>query len=120
MEHKELGKIVKIMDLQTFDSGFIKLEFVIETETDYPQQIKFEVTKEKAENFTKFNKLNDRVMVSFNVNGNYYEPLDKYFVNLQAWHIQNMDSNEADGNNSNGEMQTQGGALVEGEDDLPF
>ncbi len=48
MEHVETGTIKVIEDLKTFPSGFMKREFVITTNDKYPQDIKFEVTKDKA------------------------------------------------------------------------
>ena len=48
MEHVETGTIKVIEDLKTFPSGFTKREFVITTNDKYPQDIKFEVTKDKV------------------------------------------------------------------------
>jgi hypothetical protein len=94
MEHKETGEIILIKDLQTFPSGFIKREFVIETPGEYPQKIQFEVTKDKAEKFTEYNKVGDNVEVKFNVRGSYHEASDRYFVNLQSWHVQKLEGSE--------------------------
>jgi hypothetical protein len=88
MEHVETGTIKEIMDLQTFDSGFIKREFVITTKDEYPQDLKFEITKEKAETFETYNKVGDEVTVKFNIRGNFHDPTNRYFVNLQAWRIE--------------------------------
>ncbi|HCQ29078.1 MAG TPA: hypothetical protein DIU39_02255 [Flavobacteriales bacterium] len=84
MELKLSGKIKLINDTQTWDSGFSKREFVITTDEQYPQDVKFEVIKDKTsllDNFT----VGDNVDVSFNVRGNEYQ--GRYFVNLQAWRI---------------------------------
>ena len=88
MEHVETGTIKEIMDLQTFDSGFIKREFVLTTKDEYPQDLKFEITKEKAETFETYNKVGDEVTVKFNIRGNFHDPTNRYFVNLQAWRIE--------------------------------
>ena len=40
------GRIKLIYDTQTFASGFQKREFVITTKEQYPQDVKFELTKE--------------------------------------------------------------------------
>ena len=88
MEHVTAGMIKEIMDLQTFDSGFIKREFVITTKEQYPQDVKFELTKEKAETFETYNKVGDEVTVKFNIRGNFHDPTNRYFVNLQAWRIE--------------------------------
>ena len=55
MELKLSGKIKLINDTQTWDSGFSKREFVITTDEQYPQDVKFEVIKDKTsllDNFT--------------------------------------------------------------------
>jgi single-strand DNA-binding protein len=110
MENVTEGTIKVIMDLQTFDSGFIKREFVITTKEEYPQDIKFEITKEKAETFETYNKVGDEVTVKFNIRGNFHDPTNRYFVNLQAWRIEKNSS-------QNTEEET---VQIEEESDLPF
>tara|TARA_R110001606_G_scaffold172487_1_gene318691 strand:+ start:280 stop:612 length:333 start_codon:yes stop_codon:yes gene_type:complete len=110
MEHVETGTIKEIMDLQTFDSGFIKREFVLTTKDEYPQDLKFEITKEKAETFETYNKVGDEVTVKFNIRGNFHDPTNRYFVNLQAWRIEKNTSQTT-------EKET---VQAEAEDDLPF
>jgi len=78
------GTIKLINDIQKFDSGFEKREFVITTEEKYPQDVKFELIKDKCSDIDKFN-VGDSIKVSFNVRGNEYN--SKYFVNLQAWRL---------------------------------
>ena len=110
MENVTEGTIKVIMDLQTFDTGFIKREFVITTKEEYPQDIKFEITKEKAETFETYNKVGDEVTVKFNIRGNFHDPTNRYFVNLQAWRIEKNSS-------QNTEEET---VQIEEESDLPF
>jgi len=78
------GKVKVIFDKQTFGSGFEKREIVVTTAEQYPQDIKFEVYKEKCSMLDNF-KVNDEVNVHFNLRGNEYN--GKYFVNLNAWKI---------------------------------
>lgn len=85
MELKINGRIKVINDLQTWDSGFSKREFVITTQEQYPQDVKFEAIKDKAAILDTLN-IGEDVEVSFNVRGNEYN--GKYYVNLQAWKIQ--------------------------------
>lgn len=73
------------MDVQTFNSGFTKREFVVTTEEQYPQDVKFELIKDKTTLIDSFNP-NDPIKVSFNLRGNEYN--GKYFVNLQAWRLE--------------------------------
>lgn len=79
------GKIKLIYDEQSFASGFTKREFVVTTQEQYPQDIKFECVKDKT---TMLNGVQpgDDVTVHFNLRGNEYQ--GKYFVNLQAWRLE--------------------------------
>lgn len=78
------GKVKVIFDKQTFGSGFEKREIVVTTQEQYPQDIKFEVYKEKCAMLDNFQP-NEDVTVHFNLRGNEYN--GKYFVNLNAWKI---------------------------------
>ena len=106
-ELKLNGTIKLVGEVQTFDSGFVKREFVITTKEQYPQDVKFEVTKEKATDFEKYNKVGDNVEVTFNVRGNEYN--GKYYVNLQAWKVFKADA-----------KPSEPVASVEPVDDMPF
>lgn len=79
------GKLKAVMEVQSFASGFTKREFVLTTEEQYPQDIKFELIKDKTSVIDKF-KENDTIKVSFNLRGNEYN--GKYYVNLQAWRVE--------------------------------
>ena len=83
------GSIKVIFDTQTFNSGFQKREFVITTKEQYPQDIKFELIKERTDLIDAYNQ-GDTVKVHFNLRGNEYN--GKYFVNLQAWRIEPLGS----------------------------
>jgi len=78
------GKIKVLMDTQTFDSGFSKREFVVTTQEQYPQDVKFEAIKDRISMLDGLNA-GDDVEVSFNVRGNEYN--GRYYVNLQAWRV---------------------------------
>ena len=117
MELKIIGTIKVIGELQTFDSGFSKVEFVLTTDEQYPQDIKFEAVKEKADKFLQYNKVGDRIEVKFNVRGNEYN--GKYYNTLQAWYTQNVESNEADGTTSRKTL-SEVGSTEEEINDLPF
>ena len=84
-ELKLKGTIKVIGEKQTFDSGFQKVEFVVTTEDQYPQDVKFEIVQDKCDDFLKYNKVGKQVEVSFNVRGNEYK--DKYYVSLSAWKV---------------------------------
>ena len=79
------GKIKLIYDTQEFASGFKKREFVVTTQEQYPQDVKFEAIKEKVDLLDTY-KPGDEVNVNFNIRGNEYQ--GKYYVNLQAWRLE--------------------------------
>ncbi len=79
------GSVKKVFEMQTFESGFTKREFVVTTEEKYPQDIKLECIKDKCSLLDSLNE-NDRVKVSFNLRGNEYN--EKFYVNLQAWKVE--------------------------------
>jgi hypothetical protein len=80
------GSMKWIGDLQSFPSGFTKREFVVTTAHDkYPQDLKFEMVKEKCTLLDSFG-LGEEVAVSFDIRGNAYN--GKYFVNLSCWKLQ--------------------------------
>ena len=110
MELKLNGKVKLILDLQSWDSGFTKREFVVTTLEEYPQDIKIEVVKDKCALLDTF-KVGDVVDVAINLRGNCYN--EKYYVNIQGWKI----------NKADGATTTQDVAIAQGEqeaDDLPF
>jgi hypothetical protein len=81
-----LSGTIKLIDpIQSFPSGFQKREFVITTAEQYPQDVKFEVLKDKCATLDKY-AVGQSVAVSFNVRGNEYQ--GKYYVSLQAWQIE--------------------------------
>lgn len=81
-----IGKIKLIRDEQSFASGFTKREFVITTEEQYPNDIQFELLKEKGNLITAY-KEGDRIKVSFDIRGREWQ--GKYFNSLVAWKIEN-------------------------------
>lgn len=82
------GKLKVIEDIQTFNSGFTKREFVVEVEDgNYPQMVKFECVKEKTA-LTDGLAVDDMVKVTFDIRGNEYK--ERYFVNLNAWKLEKL------------------------------
>jgi len=80
------GKIKVIEDTQSFASGFTKREFVVTTQDDkYPQDIKFEVVKDKTRLLDNLTVGQD-VSVNFDIRGNEYN--GRYYVNLNCWKLQ--------------------------------
>jgi hypothetical protein len=97
--YETAGKIKVIYDTQSFASGFSKREFVVTTAADkYPQDLKFEVVKDKCQLLDGY-KVGQDVTVNFDIRGNEYN--GKYYVNLSAWKIQGGSGGNADGDSYN-------------------
>lgn len=83
--YEATGKIKVIFDTQTFPSGFTKREFVVTIgDSNYPQDVKFELIKDKCAWLDNFQQDQD-VTVSFDIRGNEFK--GKYYVNLNCWKI---------------------------------
>lgn len=88
------GTVKEIFDEQTFGSGFTKREFVITTEDKYPQDVQFELHKDKTSLIDGISK-GQMVTVSFDVRGREWK--GRYFVNLAAWKISKSAGGNAPG-----------------------
>lgn len=87
--YEATGKIKLISEIQNFPSGFSKREFVVTTsDSKYPQDLKFEVVKDKCAVLDDF-KEDQEVQVNFDIRGNEYN--GKYYVNLSCWKISGKD-----------------------------
>ena len=115
------GKIIKISDRQTFDSGAQKLSFRIDTLESFNNIIEFDLFKgaeylTHLDNFEKFNSVGDFVDVEFKLNTNHLtkDGNDKVFTSLSAWRIDKV--------KEVGDISTEPIKLAEPEDidSLPF
>ena len=79
------GTVKKVFDQQDFPSGFYKRDFVVTTEDQYPQDIKFTAAKERTEQLMRFRE-GDRVLVKFDLRGREYN--GNFYVDLNAWRIE--------------------------------
>ncbi|MCF6312245.1 MAG: DUF3127 domain-containing protein [Verrucomicrobiales bacterium] len=80
------GTVHLINEIQTFDSGFTKREFVVEVmDGKFPQMLKFECLKDKTSLLDGLNK-GDAIKVNFDIRGNEYN--GRFYVNLNAWKIE--------------------------------
>ena len=77
------GTILSIADTQSFASGFSKRECVLTVpEGDYPQEVKIEFLKDKADILDGF-KVGQNMRASVNLRGSEFN--GKHYVNLVAW-----------------------------------
>lgn len=79
------GKIKLVMEEQRFDSGFTKREFVITTQEQYPQDLKFELLKDRTK-LIEGKNAGDEVVVHFDLRGSEWQ--GRYYVNLVAWKME--------------------------------
>ena len=112
------GTIKVIFDEQKFDSGFYKREFVVSTEEQYPQDIKFELLKDKTELLRDANT-GDKVKVYFDIRGREWN--GNYFNNLVVWKMEKAGATAppppAPGDSP---FDADLSALSSDDDDLPF
>lgn len=115
-ELKVTGTITRIEDVQTGTSSngeWAKIGFVVQTEGEYPKDVYFTIFgAEKVDKFKRFNKVNNRVEVSFDPSSREYN--DKWYTDLNAWRVWGLDRNQGD--NSAPEPDSP----EEEDDDLPF
>jgi len=86
-DYEMTGVVKTILDPQTFASGFTKREFVLVTEENYPQSVKFECIKQQCALLDAV-KPEDRVRVQFRIRGSEYK--ERFYVNLQAQQIEKL------------------------------
>lgn len=99
--YETAGKMKWIGTTQTFPSGFSKREFVVTTAHDkYPQDIKFDMVKDKCPLLDGFEPGQD-VQVSFDIRGREYN--GKYFVDLSCWKLQPADGTSKSATANSGE-----------------
>lgn len=94
-ENKQVGVIERIEDIKVFSEKFKALNFVLNTGGEYPQSVQFQVSQDKADNFTQYNKVGDNVEVLFNLRGrNWTNPQGevKTFNTLEVWRVNKIDS----------------------------
>jgi hypothetical protein len=87
--------VVKIMDTETFPSGFSKRNIVVKTEERYPQDILVEFLKDNAKMVEPL-KEGTRIKLSFDLRGREYN--GRYFVSVAGWKVVNLDAVEAANN----------------------
>ena len=115
------GKIKLISDTQTFPSGFSKREFVVTTaESKYPQDLKFEVVKDKTAILDNF-QVGQDVQVNFDIRGNEYK--GRYYVNLSCWKLNATDGGGSEYNQESPAAEPSPEDLRDEndfDDDIPF
>ena len=117
--HKFNGSIKLVFDTQEFKNNFKKREFVVVSDDEYPQDIKFEFADENGinalDNFTE----GEAVTIIFKLMGNEYQ--GKYYTSNRAIAIAGLVTETVDGKT---EKKTKTKSAVfnnaPSDDDLPF
>lgn len=93
---KIVGKILEIGTLVKVSDKFQKLEFVLETQDQYPQVFGIQLVQDKIEQIARYS-VDDIVEVSINIRGRAWRSPQtgetKYFTSLDAWKISEVGAN---------------------------
>jgi hypothetical protein len=128
MNYELEGNLHKIYEIESKTESFRTREFVVTTDGNYPQYVKFQLTQDKVTAIDGM-KESDRVKVTFDLRGREWQ--GKYFTNLNAWKVDKLDGSaviDAPSGNSNRnepptfpvfEPQSESNATSDF-DDLPF
>lgn len=87
-----IGTIKEIFQPMTFGSGFTKREFLVTTEDDYPQDIKFQCVQERV-NQLEMLQVGERVKVVFRIRCRPWDNPTKgmqYFTDLEAYRVEQL------------------------------
>ena len=95
MSFEVTGKVYRVLETQVISDKFKKREFVIETEGQYPQLVKFQALNDATMILDKV-KVGQNLTVFFNLSGRAYnkEGKEMFFTNLNAWRIKAAESVE--------------------------
>jgi hypothetical protein len=111
------GTVKVIFDEQKFDSGFYKREFVVTTAEQYPQDVKFELLKDKTE-LIRDTKVGDRLKVFFDIRGREWN--GNYYNNLVAWKIEQAGATPPPVSSGESPFDADLSDINSDDDDLPF
>lgn len=79
------GVLHKKFDTENKSDTFQAREFVIKTDGQYPQYVKFQLVQDRCQAVDPFNE-GDTIKVFFDLRGREWN--EKYFTNLNAWKIE--------------------------------
>lgn len=82
------GIIHKVFDIDQKTETFQTREFVIQTQENYPQFVKFQMTQDRCSIIDGY-KEGEKINVFFDLRGREWN--GKYFTNLNAWRVQKVE-----------------------------
>lgn len=118
MSYELKGKLHKVFPTESKTDTFQAREFVVETQENYPQLIKFQLTQDKCSLIDSYNE-GEEINVHFDLRGREWN--EKYFTNLQAWKLDKVSADDSEAAEaSSSDMPVDGFSIEEDDNDLPF
>lgn len=118
------GKLHKKFDTESKTETFQARDFVIETEGNYPQLVKFQLVQDRCALLDPFEE-GQMIKVHFDLRGREWN--DKYFTNLNAWRLEQAGQGQAAAPTATAPPATDDSfpssddePSAEADDDLPF
>ena len=121
------GILHKVFDTEQKSERFQAREFVVESEEQYPQFIKFQLVQDKCELIDSYNE-GDRVKVHFDLRGREWN--GKFFTNVNAWRVEAAEGSATSagapataketGDSTPAVATSSPAAQVDFDDDIPF
>ena len=115
------GRLIQVLTAQEGQStrgAWKKQDFVIETSEQYPKKVCISCWNEKTDELSKF-QLNDNLKVSVNIESREYN--SKWYTDVKAWRIDQLNDSAPVSNNSKSNDDVSGVSFTSDEnDDLPF
>lgn len=90
LSNVEIKRIGEVQEFGANNFKVVKFVVVDDSNADYPQTLELQATQDKAENLVKYNKVGDRVDVSFNLRGREWtnaEGKTSVFNTIEAWKV---------------------------------
>lgn len=118
MSYELKGKLHKVFPTESKTDTFQAREFVVETQENYPQLIKFQLTQDKCSLIDSYSE-GEEINVHFDLRGREWN--EKYFTNLQAWKLDKVSADDSEAAAaSSSDMPVDGFSIEEDDNDLPF
>lgn len=122
------GTLHKVFPIESKSGTFQTREFVITSDGQYVQYIKFQAVQDRCGIVDNF-KEGERVKVYFDLRGREWQ--GKYFTNLNAWRVEKVAANAPQNNATNDSLNEpprfseyssfeSSSPTFSGDDDLPF
>lgn len=81
------GKLHKKFEIESKTASFQTREFVIQTQEQYPQFVKFQLVQDRCNAIDAFQD-GELINVFFDLRGREWQ--EKFFTNLQAWKVEKL------------------------------